>query len=317
MADRLEIGLGTWALESLGEAPRSWHELYRAAQRTAVHAESLGFESMWFAEHHHVYSGYLPSQFPVMAACAAVTERIKVCGGVTLLPLNGAARIAGGAAALHDLSSGRLRLALGLGYVDREFRAAGIERRERARLFEAYLDELLGDYRAALGNTELWVGAHADKPIVRAARYGRSLLLQQIFDPVEVRRLRTLWEAELRPRADETPRIGLMTPIWASRDPLEIAQARERWDAMGRHYARHIMQDMADAHAAGIDMGAGETFVAGSPGYIVERLAPLVEHGGVDALFLFVQTPSATPTQVHDQMALLAAEVVPHLRAIR
>jgi len=316
-APALEVGVGVWTLENTVEHPHDWHDLYAGARRMARHAERLGFESMWFAEHHHVYSGYLPAQFPVFAACAAVTERMRMCGGVTLLPLNGSERIADGSAAMDAIAPGRLRLALALGYVEREFRAAGIDRRTRARLFESHLQQLLALPQERVGNTEFWVGAHKDAPIRRAARFGCPLYLQQIFDPAELRRIRNLWESEFQPHSHNRPCIGLLAPIWAHENGASVARARARWDSMGRHYAHHIMTDVTDLSAAGIDMSAGETFVAGNCHYIVDRLAALVERGGVDALFLFVQTPDAAEPEVADQLALLSAEVVPHLRRLR
>ena len=115
----VEFGVGAWSLENIIAAPRSWHQRHIDALHFARRAEALGFESMWFAEHHHVYSGYNSAQFPIFAACAAVTERIKVCGGVSLLPIQGAYRISEGAAALDSIAPGRLRMALALGYAGR------------------------------------------------------------------------------------------------------------------------------------------------------------------------------------------------------
>src|SRR2546426_5587172 len=69
--------------------------------------EELGFDAVWFGEHHS--SGYSFGSPPVMAmAAAARTKRIRLGTGVSLIPLNHPVRLAEEYAMLDVLSGGRL-----------------------------------------------------------------------------------------------------------------------------------------------------------------------------------------------------------------
>src|SRR5712692_9126610 len=79
-------------------------------------AEKLGFDAVWFGEHH--YSGYSFGSPSVMAmAAAARTKRIRLGTGVSLIPLNHPIRLAEEYAMLDVLSGGRLEYGIGRGFL--------------------------------------------------------------------------------------------------------------------------------------------------------------------------------------------------------
>ena len=82
----------------------------------AILAEEIGFDSVWFGEHH--YSGYLFGSPPVIAmAAAARTKRIRLGTGVSLIPLNHPIPLAEEYAMLDVLSNGRLEYGIGRGFL--------------------------------------------------------------------------------------------------------------------------------------------------------------------------------------------------------
>ncbi len=59
------------------------------------HAERLGFDSAWIAQHHfHEHEGGLPSPLVFLAHVAAQTERIRLGTAIIALPMENALRVA-------------------------------------------------------------------------------------------------------------------------------------------------------------------------------------------------------------------------------
>ena len=57
---------------------RTFEQEYRETLELVRLAERVGFDSAWVSEHHGSSDGYLPSMLPLLAALAAVTERIEL-----------------------------------------------------------------------------------------------------------------------------------------------------------------------------------------------------------------------------------------------
>ena len=86
-------------------------ERYRLATEQIRHAERLGFDSAWIAQHHfHEHEGGLPSPLVFLAHAAAHTERIRLGTAIITLPMENPLRVAEDAAVLDLL--GRQTVAL-------------------------------------------------------------------------------------------------------------------------------------------------------------------------------------------------------------
>lgn len=123
--------------------------IVRDAVEAAIEAERLGYDSFWVAQHHlRTEDGVTASPFPLLAAVAARTSRIRLGTAVVVLPLEDPRRVAQDAEFVDLLSSGRLRLGLGTGTAPRVFERFGVPHDQRHALFEeklARLVDILGD----------------------------------------------------------------------------------------------------------------------------------------------------------------------------
>lgn len=108
---RKRLGFFTRLLDSAPAQQR-----YRLATEQIRHAERLGFDSAWIAQHHfHEHEGGLPSPLVFLAHVAAQTERIRLGTAIITLPMENALRVAEDAAVLDLLANGRLEVGFGSG----------------------------------------------------------------------------------------------------------------------------------------------------------------------------------------------------------
>ena len=124
------------------------------------------------------------------AFLAAVTSRIELATGVIILPQRQTALVAKQAANVANLSNGRLRLGVGIGWNDAEYEALGMNFKNRGRRIEeqlVYMRRLWneasvtfeGDFHRIKGagikprpksHVPLWLGGNSDIAMQRAAR---------------------------------------------------------------------------------------------------------------------------------------------------
>ena len=124
-------------------------------------AESVGFESLWTFEHVIVPMDY-QSKYPynktgkmgappetnfvdpliALAAIAAQTKTIRLGTGVNILSQANPLYVAKQSASLDFVSNGRFMLGVGIGWLQEEFRAAGIPFERRGARFDDYMQAM-------------------------------------------------------------------------------------------------------------------------------------------------------------------------------
>ena len=181
----VELGI---AVRSMG--PQSRPELLLACVRAA---EDAGLADVWVQDHLAIppddaegSGGRYLDPLTALAWIAGQTSRIGLGTGVLNLPYRPALPTAKAIATVQELSGGRLRLGVGVGWMEPEFRALGVPRRERGRRSDAALDFL---HRAFADDVvvengqpflflprparpPIYVGGNGEPALRRAARYG-------------------------------------------------------------------------------------------------------------------------------------------------
>lgn len=111
--------------------------------------EQLGFDSLWFADHLLMrLEGHEPQGawecWSMLAAFAAVTERIELAPFVTATSYRNPALLAKIAETIDEISGGRLILGIGAGWAEPEYTAFGFPYDHRAGRFEEALAIITG-----------------------------------------------------------------------------------------------------------------------------------------------------------------------------
>src|SRR3989304_4087045 len=128
----MELGI---AVRSMGS--QSAPEVLLAWVRVA---EEAGLADVWVQDHVAIppdaaegSGGRYLDPLTALAWLAGKTARIGLGTGVLILPYRPALPTAKAIATVQELSGGRLRLGVGVGWMEAEFRALGVPRAERGR----------------------------------------------------------------------------------------------------------------------------------------------------------------------------------------
>ena len=180
----MKLGL---ALRSMG--PQSEADVFLACARAA---EDAGLDDVWIQDHIAIppddaegSNGRYLDPLTALAWLAGSTSRIGLGTGVLILPYRPALPTAKAVATVQDLSGGRLRLGVGVGWMKPEFRAVGVERKDRGRITDETLaffgecfasDEVEANgqpflFRPRPPRPPLYVGGAPPHALERAARF--------------------------------------------------------------------------------------------------------------------------------------------------
>jgi probable F420-dependent oxidoreductase len=182
------------------------------ATRMARLAEAAGFDSVVTVDHvvfPHSYTstypysptgrlpggpdGALPDPLIWMAAIAAVTTRLRFMTGVIILPLRNPLVLAKQVATLDAMSSGRVELGIGVGWLKEEFEALGVPFEKRGKRSDEYIaamralwakdgasfdgefvkfHEVSSNPKPVRRSVPIMIGGHSEAAAKRAGRLG-------------------------------------------------------------------------------------------------------------------------------------------------
>lgn len=343
----MHVGFGTF-FQGLGDG-RSDREVWDTELALADRAEALGFDSIWAVEHHFAEYSMSPNPLQFLTWVAGRTERVALGSMVCVLPWHHPVRLAEEVAVLDHVSNGRLVLGIGRGLARMEFEGMGIDMAQSRELFADRAEALLAAFEnGTLGATPIrprpfrslrgrtYASSISPESTAAMARLGVGMMIflqkpwAQTIADVE------RYAARYREVNDaEAPKPLLVLVVACDRD---AGRAAERFEHVKHYYASTI--DHYEFDDAGL---------AQVPGYeYYGRIADTIAKHGRDgfAQFLAELQPTGTPAQVTEQIiesarrvdaggviivpsfggmsaqaaranqALLAAEVLPALRAV-
>ncbi|GAA5115915.1 MsnO8 family LLM class oxidoreductase [Alloalcanivorax gelatiniphagus] len=293
-----------------------------ASVARALHAEELGYERFWVAEHHAVPGIASGSPAVLLAAIGARTTRIRIGSGGVMLPLHQPLVVAEQFLVLDALHPGRVDLGLGrsLGFTAPVRRALRREL-EDADTFEDDVVELRrfldgsGEVtaRPAAGHRAVPVHLLATgRGLEVAARLGLPVVVGgPILASDELPDVLDRYRRSFVPHQDSAPRVTVSLDVLVADDDATARELAlpEAWAmAMSRQTGEFppletvaaIRESSWSSQVRRRVETSLDRAVAGSPATVLRRLEELAERTGADELLASGST--------YDRDALLASD---------
>ena len=276
---RKRLGFFTRLLDDA--APK---ERYRLATEQIRHAERLGFDSAWIAQHHfHEHEGGLPSPLVFLAHAAAHTERIRLGTAIITLPMEDPLRVAEDAAVLDLLADGRLEVGFGSGGTPTSFLPFGLTSERRGEVFAEHLHLIQSAWRGdSLAHPDnhlyppapqlaerIWIATFSAEGAIRAGQAGHGLMLSRTQP-------RPVGQPQLPLDAIQNPIIDAYLSALPAGVAPRILASRTAFVADSRQYALQVaepgLRRQAAAHRAAGHQLVGDT--------VTDYLSQLEAHVG-------------------------------------
>lgn len=341
----MDVGL-IMGVRNHPDRPYPLEDVYEDYIQDCVHAEQLGFDTVWIGEHHFSRDQWTPSVFPLLAAIARETERVRLGPAVLLLPFHNPLRVAEDAAVVDIVSRGRLNLGVGVGSVAEEFETFGVDFKTRfSRSLEAievvercFAEEgpfshkgryyefpnVVFTTKPVQKPVPIWWAGILPKSVAAAARRGYHLVSwSPMYDDELVKAGRNpegyghgaspqvVCVAETRDEAWDMCQDGVH---WMAQFYLERTSGPKiGWSASGPLEPWPAPEELRHVEGLGIYSPFDPVYV-GTPADVLEGLRRFIGRGRVTHLALQFRHPGMTTEHVRKSMDLFAREVLPHLR---
>lgn len=338
----LKIGVGLFTGQIPAGSSRTFHQEYRDYLDLARLIESSGLDAAWVSEHHFSADGYLPSLPLMLAAFAAVTERIELGTGVVLAPFHDPIRLAEDFAVADQLSGGRVIAGFGIGWREEEFRAFNIPVKERVRrtreiveiLRHAWNEERFSYSGKHYNYTDvavtpkparvppIMIGGFVDDAIRRAGRIGDGYLSSRAQPDRVAQAFEMAAEERAKAGHGGPPIVGLLQNAFVTDDPgRDWPMVR---DGIGHQLGVYTgWREGTDVKGKPLEVkppaeeDIRRTTAFGTPQEVLEHLKPLAHVLGAypeSHLVLRLHYPGMDAAPAAKAIELLASEIAPQLK---
>jgi alkanesulfonate monooxygenase SsuD/methylene tetrahydromethanopterin reductase-like flavin-dependent oxidoreductase (luciferase family) len=350
----MEFGILFTSHPNVEAEPYPHRDVHARVTREILHADALGFDYAWIAEHHFSNQyGIMPDVFVYAGYLAALTKRIKIGTAVVTLPLANPLRVAENAAFLDILSGGRFALGLGSGYRKYEFDGFGVDFDARRDIQEEALPLLLdllhkkrtshqgkqfrfkvdGDYEIFPHSLQqphppVFLAGATERSIGVAARMGLGLLLSTWTPFSELAEQ----VAGYRKALEETPAHLRANPARGHVDIARYvyvaetdARARAECEPVIMRHLAHFSSGHTSGYLGTVSQGGGtkgrdydalsrDIILHGSPATVIEKIETLRDMTGAASIMLHYP-PWYGEQRTRAALEMFAQTVIPKFKA--
>lgn len=314
----------------------------RRTVELAAHLDQLGYDEVWFGEHHSGGAELVASPELIIAAAAERTKSIRLGTGVISLPYHNPFQVAQRVVQLTHMAGGRVMFGAGPGQLPTDAKMFGMDATNLRPRMEEALDVILRLLRGekVTASSEWYtltdailqllpygeletsvVGTVSPSGPKLAGRHGLGLLSLAATDPTGNDQLPVHWsivqeEAARHGHTVERKNWRLMGPTYVGRTVEQVKRECEYGLLWQYEYLTHITPsavDLKPTTSEHIDFinstGRG---VFGTPEMAVAQIQRLIERTGGFGTYMFQGIDFANWGDTLRMYELFAEEVIPH-----
>ncbi|MGH7844969.1 MAG: LLM class flavin-dependent oxidoreductase [Candidatus Binatia bacterium] len=306
---------------------------------TLTHAaRDAGFHSIWRGQHYFTPKRFDWEGIPTIARLIPEAAGMEVGMCILLLPLHHPVLMAEQIAALDVLSGGKFIFGVGLGYRQREFDGFGVPRRQRVSRFEESLSLIkrlwteehvtfegkhfkVKDLTTANRPLQkpappIWIAAHADRAVERAARLGDSLIMNPHASIQTLERQLQVYRATLAKNSKPLPQeISIRKDIYIAENRATAWEEAandipKRVQGLVREQQDKELPDSDGFRDQGLEDFIKTRFIVGDPDDCAEQLEIYRRKLGVNHFIFRVASGKSTVEDTVKRIELIGRKVL-------
>lgn len=316
-----------------GKIERTPEQFIEEVIEQSIAADGLGYESIWFAEHHFHEYGVLSSPHILLTAIAERTKNIRLGASVVVLPFHNPIMVAEDYALLDVLSNGRVNLGLGSGYLPHEFAGFKMDGKDKVHRFneglgiieKAWTGETFtheGEYYQygeinvqVLPKQQpipIWIAALHPESVKFVGKMGYNVMgLPYVAGNsiADIRLILNNYKQAYKEAGHDEDKIHIPLALHTY-----VAETREQAVEDSREHLNLYLDTRLYGKSAKFeDLEAREQLLIGSPEDVISRLKEYQE-AGCDQVMMLMNFGGLPHEKVLKSIELIAHEVMPAFR---
>lgn len=318
-----------------GPRDRPSEEIYAEIGEQVELADELGYDYVWFAEHHsHVHLGHLPAPLLLALHLASRTRRVHLGTAVICLNMHHPIAVAEQVAVADHLTNGRISPAFGSGSTPEELALYGLPSVDTETRHLRFAESLrvIREVWSGAGPTQphgdgpgfgpplprarpdllarSWLAANSLEAAAMAGLGGHNVMFSFLRTPEQYAQLYAAYLG-----AGGKGRVAANRPVYVGADDASAwAEAEPALRILWRRFVGEgkIPKDRPEPERFNLENAPGQ-FLVGGPESVARYIQSLRDRVPFDTFNLEPRWAGLTPAQVQTTIRRMAEEVRPRL----